>query len=419
MMHGRTLGWWLLIALLVSPGPAPAQPGAVKNPHGDFRGDCHVCHDAQGWTPARIRSEFRHEDHGMRLDGAHEGTPCLLCHASLEFSDAAGSQCVDCHDDVHLGELGLECDRCHTTRSFIDRSQTRRLHRESRFPLTGAHAAADCFQCHGPAGGGSMSFVNTSTQCEACHLADYEAAVNPDHSAFPLDCAGCHSTGSWSGGSFDHALTGFALTGAHRTIDCQRCHVGFQFTGTSADCYSCHRDDYDGTTDPGHAAAGFPTDCAACHGTDRWEGAVFDHALTAFPLTGAHVTVDCAQCHAGSVYSGTPTDCYACHRVDYEGTTDPVHIATGFGTDCAACHGTDRWEGAVFDHSTFFPITSGAHAGMDCAECHVNPTNYAAFECILCHEHSDEAQVNADHSEEPGYQYLSSACYECHPDGRH
>ena len=64
---------------------------------------------------------------------------------------------------------------------------------------------------------------------------------------------------------------------------------------------------------PNHTAAGFPTSCTLCHNTTQWQGAVFDHSKTAFPLTGAHTSVQCAQCHVGGNFTTVPTDCASCH----------------------------------------------------------------------------------------------------------
>ncbi len=94
-------------------------------------------------------------------------------------------------------------------------------------------------------------------------------------------------------------------------------------TGCSTACASCHQDDYDGTTDPDHDAAGFPSPCQTCHNTTQWDGAVFDHAQTDFPLTGAHVVQECLSCHGGGVYNGLPTACASCHQDDYDGTHRP------------------------------------------------------------------------------------------------
>ena len=39
---------------------------------------------------------------------------------------------------------------------------------------------------------------------------------------------------------FDHASTGFVLTGAHRLERCESCHVGGIFKGTPTQCQLCH-----------------------------------------------------------------------------------------------------------------------------------------------------------------------------------
>ena len=131
--------------------------------------------------------------------------------------------------------------------------------------------------------------------------------------------------------------------------------------------------------------------------------------------------VDCSRCHTGGTYAGTPTDCFACHQANYAGTTNPNHQAAGFPTQCQTCHTTGAWRPASFDHDgRYFPIYSGKHAGKwsTCADCHVNPGNYRAFECILCHKHSNEAEMRDKHKDEPGYTYTSAACLRCHPFGR-
>ncbi|MCB1037161.1 MAG: cytochrome C, partial [Acidobacteria bacterium] len=71
-----------------------------------------------------------------------------------------------------------------------------------------------------------------------------------------------------------------------------------------------------------------PTTCESCHSENAWQPANFNHNQTAFPLTGAHRTLDCQSCHAGG-YSGTPTDCFSCHQDDYNGTNDPNHASVG------------------------------------------------------------------------------------------
>jgi hypothetical protein len=121
------------------------------------------------------------------------------------------------------------------------------------------------------------------------------------------------------------------------------------------------------------------------------------------------------------VYDGKPTDCASCHMADYN-AAQPSHAAAGFAAAaCASCHGTTTWSGATFDHDTrWFPIHSGTHAGKwsACDDCHTNPNNFAQFNCLTCHPHSDQAKTDGDHSGENGYRYESQACYTCHPRGR-
>jgi hypothetical protein len=97
----------------------------------------------------------------------------------------------------------------------------------------------------------------------------------------------------WKGATFNHATTGFALTGAHTTVQCAQCHVNGNYTLSAANraCASCHLTDYTTTTNPNHKTAGFPTDCTGCHNTVQWKGATFNHTATGFALTGAHTTV--------------------------------------------------------------------------------------------------------------------------------
>jgi len=105
-----------------------------------------------------------------------------------------------------------------------------------------------------------------------------------------------------------------------------------------------------------------------------------------------------------------------CHLTDYQATRNPNHVAAGFPTTCTSCHRqTDSsWNQAVFNH-TWFPISSGRHAGHACSACHTDPNNFRVFTCFTCH---DRTRTDAIHSGRAGYRYDSNACYSCHPQGR-
>ena len=84
--------------------------------------DCALCHNPTDWLAWQF-------DHGEQtrfvLDGAHDGLQCEGCHErpANETGDVAVSMtCGECHrsDDIHRGEFGTDCERCHSTTSFAD-----------------------------------------------------------------------------------------------------------------------------------------------------------------------------------------------------------------------------------------------------------------------------------------------------------
>jgi hypothetical protein len=381
-----------------------------------FSTDCEDCHRP---TPGWRSVDFAHPDR-FALEGAHASLACQECHAG--GYSGAPAQCIGCHQDDYDGvgdpphaafSFPVTCQDCHSTLSW---SGARFDHaRASGFALTGMHALAPCSACH--VGGQPAGLPR---DCNGCHAADYAATTDPNHAAasFPTTCEMCHGTAAWAPSTFAHTAA-FPLDGAHATAACGDCHAG-GYAGTPAQCIACHQDDYDGVTDPDHAGLGFPFTCQDCHTTTTWSGATFDHLqASGFALTGAHAQAACSACHVDGQPTGLPRECYGCHADDYAATTDPNHAAAGFPTTCETCHSTTSWEPSSWNHDSLFPIYSGTHreAWTDCADCHVTPSNYAVFECIFCHAH-ERTQTDNDHSEVSGYQYLSSACYQCHPNGR-
>ena len=288
-------------------------------------------------------------------------------------------------------------------------------HTTTGFALTGAHATVTCAQCHV-----NNAYNLTSGACVQCHLKDFQGTTDPNHvqSGFPQTCDQCHTTTNWGNGTFDHSTTGFTLTGAHTSVACASCHVNGNYNLTSANttCVSCHQKDYNSTNNPVHSQVGFPTTCDVCHSTTNWTSATFNHNTTTFPLTGAHTTVACTNCHVNNNYTTLPTACVGCHQSDYNGTTNPNHASAGFPTTCATCHTTTAWTGATFNH-TYFPTNHGNANGV-CATCHTNSSDYTVFTCTGCHEHGGNNSANFRHPNVGGYVYNSVNCYQCHRNGR-
>ena len=316
---GNTISVCLLLSLCFAPAFAQdSVRGRPSNPHGPLKTRCEDCHTTTAWKPIRRQPEFNHDRQtGFPLLGQHSAVSCVSCHTSLVFS-AAPTQCSECHADLHRRQFGPDCQSCHTVRGWKVAVSAIKDH-NNRFPLIGAHALATCDDCHHGAASGVYTGLNT--QCVSCHLADYQKASPLNHVAakLPTTCETCHNMNVWSTAKFNHnQFSTFALTGAHASLDCAQCHTNGFSQVLPMQCSGCHMADYNATTNPNHLTGKIPTTCENCHNTAGWQNATFDHNLSSFPLTGAHVTVACAQCHINGDYVGRPTQCVGCHLSDFK-----------------------------------------------------------------------------------------------------
>lgn len=399
---------WVTVCFLVLLALPATASANQDNPHGEIALDCSECHTTEGWSPIRESPDFDHAETGFDLRQGHADADCVSCHESLIFSFVP-TACVDCHRDPHRGELGFDCEACHSPSSWDNRRAIWDVHGATLFPLTGVHATLDCAACHRRQA--PFEYALTPTECFTCHVEDYQRADDPNHVAagFPTECQVCHNTMEWDdaefegGFGFDHSAL-FQLSGAHASLDCEDCHAN-GFGGTPSDCVGCHLGDYQATTDPNHQQAGIGTTCENCHGTSTWEGAVVEHP---FLLTGSHRALDCEDCHIGGVFAGTSTDCVGCHRADYNATTNPQHAQAGIGTNCEDCHGTSTWEGAVLDHP--FALI-GTHKTLDCEDCHINGVFAGTpTDCVGCHLDDYNATTDPNH-QQAGF---GTQCDDCH-----
>jgi len=157
----------------------------------------------------------------------------------------------------------------------------------------------------------------------------------------------------------------------------------------------------------------------ACLSTNTPPGpGVFSHD-NFFVVTGSHQNFTCDQCHPPGAssfsYAAGGVDCFGCHT---QPDMDSFHSGiSGYAFDfyqCLACHRTGT---AVFDHSSFFPITAGTvHQSIACSSCHGATHAAADLQCATaaCHPQST---TDPGHSTVTGYAYNSPACYSCHPTG--
>ncbi len=380
--------------------------------------DCARCHTVDNWLVDNITE--LHQENGFPLLGSHAQISCNECHVSetgLQFT-RIGNECINCHLNDFLAttspnhvEAGYsqECIDCHDINAF-DWSSQNILH--DFFPLVKGHDI-DCIKCHT-----SGTFAAIPTDCISCHQQDFEVAQNPDHQAlnFTTDCASCHTLDlNWMPARFQqHDDEYFPIyTGAHagEWNECTDCHLNpanySEFTCTTCHGRSETDDDHDGVGGYVYESNA----CLACHPTGS-ENDNFDHNRTNFPLTGAHISVDCKSCHANG-FAGTPTDCAACHTTDFEQTKSPDHQNLGFSMDCARCHTTDPdWMPATFpDHDRYY-VLRGAHAEIanNCAACHNSTFTNTPTTCFGCHQNDylnafDPNHVSANFPKD---------CTECH-----
>lgn len=278
---------------------------------GAYGTGCATCHSTRSWA-----STFDHARTRFPLTGAHTSLLCTKCHKDASFSNTPTS-CVACHraDDAHGGNLGTACAKCHTTRAWTPATFD---HSKTGFKLTGAHVSTACATCHP-----GNRYAGTPTSCYACHKKD-----DAHGGSYGTGCATCHSTKAWKPASFDHSITGFALTGGHKGVACTTCHKSGTYTGLSSACSSCH------TKPDTHQPSSF-SNCKACHTTSAWKPATYTLTHT-FPKTHGGANSVCTKCHPSTWASYTCASCHSNTKMN-----EVHHDVAGFTlTSCAKCHPT-------------------------------------------------------------------------------
>jgi hypothetical protein len=239
----------------------------------------------------------------------------------------------------HGDDFDLDCVKCHSEEGWTPiRKKADFKHSEVGRSLAGSHKRVACRSCHL-----TLEFAHVGGACADCHR-------DVHRGEFGFHCETCHVAKSWDNRRQmwdNHAKTLFPLNGAHATLDCGVCHFErspFQYALTPTECFSCHADDYAGTTDPDHQIAGFPTDCRLCHGTQSWDPLGFpQHDAAYFPInSGTHAGEwdTCTDCHTMSGVFNT-FECIFCHAHG-EGEMGRQHEGEdGYAWDsdsCYSCH---------------------------------------------------------------------------------
>ncbi len=307
------------------------------------------------------------------------------------------------------GQIKWDCQDCHTTASWTDlREEMVFSHEETGFRLDGAHRQAVCAECHR-----DPVFSHVGTACADCHSDHHQGQLG-------LACAECHTPRDWQPRRdilLQHAEQGFPLTGVHAVADCEACHNNRdrqEYVGTPTQCEACHAADAAGIVDPDHQQLAFQADCERCHHAafGTWSRTTYEHPAS-FPLTGAHLALNCSACHEGG-FAGTPGECYDCHAPDFAATTDPNHEQGGFAPTCTDCHSTSAWVPATFDHAATGFALIGQHVNATCISCHEGGYTQTPSTCYACHQADYDGSANPNHASAG----MPTECEVCHtPNG--
>ena len=349
---------------LFSPGSLNAQAGASLGgvtSHADVSANCSACHVAF-WQTTTMADR------------------CVVCHVDVATQR---NDPRSLHGDQLVKKPSMTCRNCHpdhkgATAALTDFSIIDASHDAFGYALTAHQKQTDgspfvCNTCH--VSGYSLFNQGVCTNCHQQIRADFMQA---HFAAYGNNCLGCHDGIDTYGHAFNHTSTTFQLTGKHAKLECGACHGGARsiadLKATPQDCAGCH------AKDDAHKGQ-FGTGCGTCHTTQGWLPATFDHALTKFPLTGAHAELACTKCHTNAIFTVLPTACASCHP-------DPEYHAGLFvGMTCNQCHSTNAWIPAIFN----LPHPAGNcgdnncvdHQGASCLECH--PVSLPTFSCLKCH----------------------------------
>lgn len=342
------------VAIGKTPTPADNPPGN----HPDTNSECGYCHTTVSFLPAYPD----HTDPGFvnNCTSCHNGT---TAKAEPDGHPVMNVECDSCHSIVKFDMGGVfnhslldatlqPCETCHNDNNSINA--------RGKGSAVPAHPTtnADCGSCHDtesfiPAFGVDHSTLDPTTRCDSCHGVDATGIplTTPFYEHMPIDvvttgvdedCKLCHTPGTFTTGTYDHA-------------------------GVTTDCTSCHNN----KITVGKLINHIPTtlECDACHVTSGFIPSTFNHS---------GIVDNCVSCHDGNITIGKPIN----------------HVPTA--QDCSVCHTTSN-----IDNSTFKDTPNFNHSSIvdNCESCHGGTPSYVAVgaigklsnhipaqnECDVCH----------------------------------
>lgn len=245
---------------------------AQDSPHGILRWKCIDCHSTDGWRELISPMRFNHSETPFVLYGQHRSASCRQCHTALRFSGTP-SQCSMCHQkdydntvsiDHRKAGFGAECLQCHREDALSWRTSFD--HNKTQFLTRGIHEAVNCNQCH-TAG----IYRGTPSECVACHLKEYAATNNPNHTTagFPTDCALCHRALTWQPAVFFPHEQYFPIGSGDthrpgRWQSCTDCHTASPNYAVF-ECINCHEHSRSETDRHHDDVSGYSYQSTACY----------------------------------------------------------------------------------------------------------------------------------------------------------
>ena len=257
------------------------EPNFMADHRFQANGDCEVCHGevefgaddssfcassschGKAWPLVELDAAF---EHPIELEGKHAEVWCHDCHEGVRKPEY---KCANCHEppEPHFGDT---CEDCHTPQGFEGADWGSFEHPLS---LEGAHAAADCSDCH-------VEGQQLTGSCADCHQP-------PSEPHYGTDCAGCHTPTSFGDATLPAEAHPVELVGAHQAAACEGCH-GDGRDKPEMVCSNCHQQP------DNHFAA----ECELCHSPVGWaQSASF---LTSTAPTLPHNVEgqeNCLMCH--------------------------------------------------------------------------------------------------------------------------
>jgi hypothetical protein len=277
---------------------------------------------------------------------------------------------LNCHEDIHKGRFGNNCESCHSTDSFRNiKNKDKFDHDKTGFKLIGKHNSVECRECHKGGLTAKLKFQN----CFDCHE-DFHRGQFIENGKMK-DCDVCHNENGFKPSLFTiekHNELKFGLLGGHLAIPCESCHKkekDWRFKFNDNKCITCHENVHGNAISQKFWDNG---NCETCHVLENWHVVNFSHSTTGFELLGKHKTVQCGACHKINrnskieyKFSQLSSSCEDCHTDIHYG-----QFQKSGKTDCQSCHAFVDWQPVKFSHSVSRFKLDGAHQKVVCIKCH-------------------------------------------------